>query len=362
MTARTLVLVATSTLAVAVGFAGSDVSAQDPYQRIAEIAEEVRQELSAPGMSLALALGDSLVWSAGLGLSDVENAVPAKGNTVYRIASLSKTFGTTAVLQLVDQGLVELDDPISDYVPSFPHRVSLRQIMTHTSGIRHYRQGEGAEMERFESLEDAIRIFKDDPLQFEPGTDTLYSSYAFNLLAGVVESATGLELEEYMRRSIFEPAGLSATGLEYAERIVPNRSRGYVGRGTGLRNVGYVDLSIKWIGGGMISSAEDLIRYHSALSRNELVSADGWALMNSRQALEDGSPTEYTLGWELSENEAGQEYVGKYGAGAGVSCYLIRVPEEGFALAVLVNVGMRGNILPYALRIADTARMVADSR
>jgi CubicO group peptidase (beta-lactamase class C family) len=313
-------------------------------------------------MSVAVALDDSLVWSRGLGWSDIENQVPARGNTVYRIASISKTFGTAAVVQLAERGLISLDDPVSLYVPTFPHPVSLRQIMTHTSGIRHYRSGESASMTRFDSLEDAIRIFKDDPLEHAAGTDTLYSSYAFNLLAGVVETVSGSPLEDYLTQEVFQPSGLTATSLEYPERIVPNRSRGYEDRGGAIRNVGYVDLSIKWIGGGMISSAEDLIRFHNGLSKNALVSPENWDLMNSRQALTDGSAIEYTLGWEWSTNGEGERYVGKYGSGAGVSCYLIRVPEEHFALAVLVNIGGRGNIVEYAQRIADAAREVAGLR
>lgn len=344
------------------GHAPSIASSQDPFQRIVRVADQVRQELGAPGMSLAVAFDDSLVWSRGLGWSDIENQVPAKGNTVYRIASISKTFGTTAVAQLVDKGLVSLDDPVSAYVPTFPHSVSLRQIMTHTSGIRHYRRGESASMTRFDSLEDAIRIFKDDPLEHPAGTDTLYSSYAFNLLAGVVETVSGYSLERYLLEEILEPGGLTATSLEYPERIVPNRSRGYEDRDGEIHNVGYVDLSIKWIGGGMISSAEDLIRFHNGLSKNELVSGERWREMNSPQSLTDGSPIRYTLGWESSTNDDGERYVGKYGSGAGVSCYLIRVPEERFSLAVLVNIGGRGNIVDYAQRIADVAREVAGLR
>src|SRR5207244_1694463 len=142
--------------------------AQDRFTNVARLAEEVRKELGAPGLSVAVAIDDALVWSSGFGMADVENGVPARGDTVYRIASISKTFGAVAVLQLVDQGSVRLDDPIDKYVPAFPHRVTLRQIMTHTSGIRHYKPGESVSTVRYNSLADAITIFKDDPLMFQP--------------------------------------------------------------------------------------------------------------------------------------------------------------------------------------------------
>lgn len=106
------------------------------------------------------------------------------------------------MLQLVDAGKVSVDDAITKYVPGFRQQVTLRQIMTHTSGIRHYR-GEPDNTVHFSSLADAITIFRDDPLLFEPGTKVQYSSYAYNLLAGVIETASGRSLEEYLEKSIF---------------------------------------------------------------------------------------------------------------------------------------------------------------
>jgi serine beta-lactamase-like protein LACTB, mitochondrial len=328
--------------------------AQERFDPVARISEEVRKELGAPGLSVAVALNDELVWSSGFGMADVENDVPSRGNTVYRIASISKTFGATSVLQLVDHGLVSVDDPIEKYVPTFHHSVTLRQIMTHTSGIRHYKPGESLSMTRFNSLADAIRIFKDDPLMFDPGTKVLYSSYAFNLLQGVVETASGMSLESYLKERIFEPAGLKETYLEYAERIVPHRAHGYVRKGDLLQNAPYVDNSIKWFGGGLISSAEDLIRFNIALNKGELLLPASLHLMNTAGSLKDGTAIDYSLGWELATDAAGNHYVDKYGSGTGVSTYVLRIPEKHFAVAVLVNIS-HGNIKEYARKIADTA-------
>jgi CubicO group peptidase (beta-lactamase class C family) len=326
--------------------------AQDRFTSAAKVSEEVRKELGAPGLSVAVGVDDKLVWSAGFGLADLENEVPARANTVYRIASISKTFAATAVLQLVDRKKVQLDDSIEKYVPGFHHPVSLRQIMTHTSGIRHYKPGESNSMVRYNSLADAISIFKDDPLVFRPGTKTLYSSYGFNLLAGVVETASGQPLESYLTDNIFTPAGLADTQLEYAERIVLRRARGYERRGGELHNAPYVDNSVKWLGGGLISSAEDLIRFNIALNTGTLLQPASVTLMRTPGTLQDGTPIEYSAGWELSTDALGNRYVDKYGSGTGVSTYLLRIPEKHFAVAVLVNVS-HGNIKPFARRIAD---------
>jgi serine beta-lactamase-like protein LACTB len=326
--------------------------AQDRFAGVAAVCDSVRRTLGAPGLSVAVAVDDKLVWSAGFGLADVENDVPARGNTIYRIASISKTIGATAVMQLVDRGAVHVDDLIERYVPSFHQPVTLRQIMTHTSGVRHYKPGETSSMLRYKSLADAIAIFKDDPLVFSPGTRTLYSSYAFNLLAGVIETAGGGSLESYLAEHIFTPAGLIDTHLDYPERIVPHRARGYERNSDELRNAPYVDNSNKWIGGGMLSSAVDLIRFNIALNQGKLVTAASLRLMNTPGTLNDGTVVDYSVGWETSTDAHGNRRVDKYGSGTGVSTYLLRIPERHFAVAVLVNVS-HGNIKPFAEQIAE---------
>ena len=333
---------------------------QDRFADVAHMCEQVRAELNAPGLSVAMAQHDVLVWSAGFGMADVENDVPARGNTVYRVASISKTFGATAVLQLVDAKKVNLDDRIDKYVPSYRQPVTLRQIMTHTSGIRHYKPGESNSTARYHSLGDAIAIFRNDPLLFQPGTKVSYSSYAYNLLAGVIESASGKPLETYLQERIATPARLVSTQLDYPERIVARRARPYVINGGQLANAPYVDNSIKWIGGGLLSSAEDLIRFNIALNSGKLVSSTSLKLMATPGTLNDGTPIQYSIGWELSTDSHGNHYVDKYGSGTGVSTYLLRIPDKGFAVAVLVNLS-HGNIEQFARRIADAALASADA-
>ncbi len=327
-------------------------AADDKLAGLPKMVESIRQELGAPGLSIAVAVNDKMVYAGGFGLADVENEVPARGDTVYRIASISKTFGATAILQLADKKKLKVDDLIGATVPSFPHAVTLRQIMAHSSGIRHYKPGENGSMTRFDTLEEAIKIFKDDPLLFPPNTKNQYSSYAFNLLQGPIEKLSGQPLESYLTENIFKPAGLTTTSLEYGERIVPHRARPYERTKSGqLMNSPYVDNSIKWLGGGLISSAEDLIRYNIALNQGKLVSADSLKLMNTANKLKDGTVSEYSLGWELSDDK-GNHYVDKYGSGTGVSTYLLRIPEKHYAVAVLINLS-HGNIKPYAKRISD---------
>ncbi len=304
------------------------------------LVEKFRIEHRVPGLTLAVALQDSLVWEAAFGLADVENAVPLSAQTVFRIASISKPIAAIAVMQLVEQGKVSLDDDIRKYVPAFPKkrwRVTIRHILTHTSGIRHYRPGEFLIKDHFDTLEQAIAIFREDSLKFEPGTDYSYSSYAFNLLAGVVEKASGMSFEEYLRKFVWEPSGMRRTFFEHQLVIVPLRSRQYFIRDNELLNAPFVDLSIKWAGGGMISSAGDLIRLHIALDKGILLSEATRRLMQTPYTLKNGKTISKGLAWSISRDSEGHTIVSHSGGATGGTTFLGRIPETGFALAILTN-------------------------
>ncbi|MFQ5791773.1 MAG: serine hydrolase domain-containing protein, partial [Acidobacteriota bacterium] len=333
---------------------------------IDSMVERARSSLGTPGISVALVLDDELAWSAGYGLADVENEVPARADTVYRIASISKPMASTAIMQLVEAGRVDLEDPVRQHVPFFPHKplmITLRQIMTHTSGIRHYKPGEFDIKEHFDSLESAVRIFKDDPLLFTPGTQYGYSSYAYNLLAAVVETASGLRFDAYMKEKVWAPAGMQSTRLEKAGEIVPRRARQYVKDGPGgrVRNAPYADLSIKWAGGGIISTVEDLARFHIALDQGKLLQPEALAEMYTPYTLPDGSQTGYGLGWLVEKDEKGRTWIAHGGGATGGSSYLLRYPDGKLAVAIICNVQSAGNLRQLAMDIAQAA-MATDTQ
>jgi CubicO group peptidase (beta-lactamase class C family) len=330
--------------------------ASDAFVTAADLVEQARKDWSAPGMSVAVVVDGRLSWSRGFGLADVENEVRAAPDTVYRIASISKPLAATAVMQLVERGRISLDDPLTKHVPSFPDRglgITLRHLLTHTSGIRHYQDGEMDYKGHFETIEAALAVFRDDPLLFSPGTKYSYSSYAYNLLGAVVESASGLTFEAYMRENVWGPAGMTATRLEHQGEIVPKRSRQYVRSANGVRNAPFADLSVKWAGGGMISTVEDLARFAIALDQGLLLKPETLASMYEPMTLADGTRTEYGLGWETKVDEKGRRWVAHGGGATGGSTYLLRLPEERFAVAIFANVQDAGDRRALAMKIAE---------
>lgn len=313
-------------------------------ETIGAMLEAALERVGSPGLSAALVVDHEVVYSGGAGYADLEHQVPATAQTVYRIGSISKPIAATAVMQLVEAGKVGLDESIHDYVPQFPVKngrpITLREILTHTSGIRHYKPGEMLHAQRHDTLESAIGIFKDDPLRFEPGERFSYSSYAFNLLQGVVEKASGQVFEDYLREHVWQPAGMKATYFDRAETLVPHRARPYERTEDGAyRNAPYVDLSLKWAGGGMMSTVEDLARFHVALCRHQLLSSESCrAMYEPLVDVTNRTPKQSMgLGWFNSVDDDGRHWVWHSGGSVGARTILLRVPEEGLAAIVLTN-------------------------
>lgn len=326
---------------------------------LARLADDARVGLGVPGLSAAVAQGDAVVWAQGFGLADVEQAVPVRPETVLRIASISKPITATAVMQLVERGLVSLDDPIQKYVPSYPRKpqgeIRVRHLLTHTSGIRHYRGSEFSLAQPFPTLDRAIAIFRNDPLEFAPGERYLYSTYGYNLLQGVVEAASGLAFDDYLRRNIFVPAGMTSTFLEYPRQIVRFRGRQYVrGAAEALLNAPYVDNSVKWAGGGIIATASDIARFAMALDAGRLLRPDTLERMYTPARLNNGSATGYGLGWMVSQ-DAGRTLVAHSGGAMGGTTYLIRDPRARTAAVVLANLDNVPRLRELALQLMTLA-------
>lgn len=325
-------------------------------QVVEDYMEQVRYMTGVPGISVAVAVKGEMVFSKGVGYAELENRTPATGSTVHNVGSVSKVLATVAVMQLVESGKVGLDDIIQKYVPSFPEkktRINLRRILTHTSGIRHYKRGEFGpyglrELRRFDDIEEAMKHFCDDPLLFEPGEFWSYSSHAFNLLQGVIEKASGLKFEDYMVRNIWEPAGMLQSSFDVPERIVHKRGHGYVRDERGvLVHPRHIDVSYKYAGGGMLSTVEDLVRFGTALNDGTLLEPETVTTMYTVvvdpvvQFRADEEPVEASfkqaLGWRIDTDVQGRAYINHTGTVRGTRSFIMNYPEYGLVLALQAN-------------------------
>jgi serine beta-lactamase-like protein LACTB, mitochondrial len=313
----------------------------DKLEKIEKAISSQMSRLGIPGLSVAVVVDHKLKWSNGFGLADVENFVPAKAMTAYRLGSISKPITATAVMQLVERGKLDLDVPIQKYCAAFPAKqwpVTARLLLGHLSGVRHYKSDAEYDSTRhFDSVAEGLEVFKDDPLLFEPGTQFRYTTHGYSVLGCAVEGASGMKFEDYVRENVFKPAGMERIRVDNVADIIPNRAQGYQKTKSGeLRNSALADSSYKIPGGGFISTVEDLAKFAIALQMGALLKKETLDQMWTSQKTRDGKGTGYGMGWGVSERN-GMKEVSHGGAQQRVSTFLYTIPDKGFAVVLMAN-------------------------
>lgn len=320
-------------------FAASAIAQDARIRAFGEFAREAMKVQKMPGLSVAVMHGD-FRWSGGFGYADVENEVPARADSSYRMASVTKPMTAVAVLKLVDEGKVDLDAEVQTYVPHFPrkpHKVTIRQLLAHQGGISHYRDymKEGRIREP-KSTREAIEIFADFDLVAEPGTAYRYSSYGYNLLGAVIEGASGKSYGEYMTENVWMPLGMMSTRMDDPRALVAHRVTGYVLEDGKLRRSEYVDISSRFGGGGTRSTVDDMIRFIEGLANGKVLKTETRGLAWTAQPTRDGRYTNYGLGFG-SVTVAGRWGVAHSGSQQETRTDLFLLPRERFAVALASN-------------------------
>jgi CubicO group peptidase (beta-lactamase class C family) len=296
----------------------------------------------APSVSVAVVKDGKLAWTAAFGFSDLENFVPAKTSTMYRLASISKPITATAVMQLVQSGKIDLDAPARKYCPAYPEKpqvVTTRELLGHLAGVRHYKNSEENKSTRhYSSVVEALEFFKSEPLELDPGSKFHYSTFGFSILGCEVEGASGISYMDYLARHVFQPAGMQHIRADDTYAIIPNRARGYrISESGEVVNTFLADTSNKIPGGGLISTATDLADFAIATMSGLLLTRSTEEQMWSPQKTRDGESTHYGLGWGI-EDWKGTRKVAHSGGQPGTSTDLVMLPKRGTAVAVMCNI------------------------
>ncbi len=295
----------------------------------------------APSVSVAIVKDGKLAWTGAFGFSDLENSVPAKPATMYRLASISKPITATAVMQLVDAGKLDLDVPIQKYCPAYPEKqwpITARELLGHLAGVRHYKHPEESwSTYHYASVTESLDFFKADPLDFEPGTKFQYSTFGYSILGCAVEGASGMKFMDYLQEKIFRPAGMEHLQVDDTFTIIPNRARGYRQTEKGeVINTYLADTSNKIPGGGMISTTTDLANFAIAMMHTTLVTPATEQKMWTPQTTRDGQSTGYGLGFGIKELK-GHKLIAHSGGQPGTSTNLALLPELNTAVVVMIN-------------------------
>ena len=318
------------------------------------LARQLMVAFHAPGMTVVVAMDGRIVWSEGFGFADVSSHVPACSQTMFRIGSVSKPLTAAAIARLYEQGKLDLDVPIQDYVPDFPDKgftITPRQVAGHISGLRHYgSMNEILNQQHFNSLREGLILVQDAPLLFQPGTHFSYSSYGYNLLGVVIEGASGEDYLSYMQEQIFAPLKMHHTLADRPDANLPMRATFYEDLPNGLQIAPPVDNSYKYPSGGFLSTSEDLARFTIGLTDGGFLKPETLNLLITPicpecTAFAGEREGDYALGWQVE-----QEFWGRtafhLGAAVGSSAALLMIPEEHASLALAMNVGSVTNPSP----------------
>ncbi len=307
------------------------------------IISKLVKESNIAGLSIAVSHKDSLVWNKSYGYSNLEHNIPTSEKSKFRIASVSKLLTGTAIYKLHKQELINLQDPISKYLDSIPNsweNITIEQIAQHTSGIGHYiDENDALDVHYYQTTDEALKKFKDRPLVHNPDEDVTYSSYAYTVLAAIIESVTKKSFQNAMKDLVFKPLKMNQTEVDDQKKIIINRT-GFYQYNT-IRepeHSPFIDLSAKWAGSGYLSTAIDLVKFGSAHTFNSsYLTREDLNILTSPRTLNDTLKTKEGLGWGQRTSWDDEMMYWGDGRTPGSTCGLLVFPEYNLSIAIVSN-------------------------
>lgn len=295
-----------------------------------------------PGASVLVVRHDSVLLRRSFGLADVEQRTAATPETNYRLASLTKQFTATAIVLLVRDGKLSLDAPIRDFLPTLPSyaaSVTVRHLLTHTSGLWDYEDFvPDSQLRQVHDDEiPALLRAHAESTYFAPGSAWRYSNTGYALLSLIVERVSGMRFGDFLRARIFEPLGMLGTfAHEDGRTTVPHRAWGYTVHGDSVERTDQSNTSAVLGDGGVYSSIDDLAKWHASLDRAPLVGDSLWRVTTTPFTLRDGTATTYGFGWFV-EQFHGHARLRHHGESRGFTNAVSRFPDDGLTIVVLTN-------------------------
>ncbi len=300
-------------------------------------------ERHVPGAAIAVMQNGRIVKMKGYGFASIEFNAPVTKDTVFEIGSVTKQMTAAAIMLLIEDGKVSLDENISRYLPGTPDAwkdVTVRNLLTHSSGIKSYTSLDGFELSKRLKVGDFIKQLAPYQLEFAPGERNIYSNSAFNLLAFIIEARSGMPYIEFMRSRIFRPLGMGHTTDRDPQFIVKNRANGYEWENDHIagRDASLTDLTGA---GSIVSTIEDMAKWDAALRGKTFLSPSSRAEIWKHFIFNNGKESPYGFGWRISEIR-GHKLISHTGQTAGFASANFRYVDQDTAVIVLTNNGESG--------------------
>jgi CubicO group peptidase (beta-lactamase class C family) len=294
-----------------------------------------------PGLSVGVVRDGKLVFARGYGMANLELSVPATPETVYEVASVSKQFTATAVMMLVEEGRVKLDDPIGQHlrqVPTAWQGVTVRNLLNHTSGIKDYLNTKDLSFRNDYSDDELVGRVAGLAVDFAPGETWAYSNTNYLLLGMLIEKASGRRLADFLAERIFDPLGMKASRVNDTRAVIPHRATGYE-RCDGIYRIrDFVSPTLSATGDGeVVTTVLDLAIWDGALDRAALLKRTTLEQMWTPGTLRDGKKTHYGFGWGIGEHNGHKVF--EHGGGfPGFNAHVSRYPDDKLTVIVLANI------------------------
>jgi CubicO group peptidase (beta-lactamase class C family) len=330
-------------------------SIQDRVDAYAK-AEMERQKI--PGMAVAVVQGGKVVVLRGYGLANVELGVPVKPETIFQAASVSKQFTAAAIMLLVEDGKLSLEDPITKFYPDVPwtwRDITVRHLLTHTSGLPDY--FDALDLRKDYTEDDLVKVAFGLKLLSEPGTRYAYVNTGYLLLGAIIRKASGRFYGDILQERVFAKLGMKTATIISEEDIVPNRAAGYRLVKDEWKNEDWVNPSINTTAdGGLQLSVLDLVAWDAAIRRRAILRPASWDAVFTPVKLKSGNTYPYGFGWEV-DDFSGQRRHHHGGVWQGFRSYISRYPGADLTVIFLVNLGSANHY-----RVADGIAAVFDPK
>ncbi len=303
--------------------------------------ETQQRERGIPGLSAAVAVWNKVVWSKGYGEADIENHVPVTPDTVFRIGDVSTLITAVGVLKFVQEGKLSLNTDIRKFVPEFPNKgaaITVHHLLAQQSGIRDKRNANGYyNTKNYAKMIATIDSFRTSPLAAQPGEAIQYGHRGFTLLGLALERVSSMTFSEYLDKHVCTPLQMNATTVDDKYKIIPRRARGYYRAHDGnLRNARPADMSNRFPGAGLVSTANDMGLFAASLMSNSLLDPVMLEMMTTDYKTDDGKSTQYGLGCFVRSHK-GRILFGHAGRVPQASAILVFAKTEKVAFVLLTN-------------------------
>jgi D-alanyl-D-alanine carboxypeptidase len=306
-----------------------------------EVDDYLQSQMQAhriPGLTIEVLREGKAIKTAAYGLANIELNVPAKPETVFEIGSLTKQFTAASILLLAQEGRLSVDDKISAHLKDTPSawtNVTIRHLLTHTSGIKSYTGLDGFQLWRHLTQAQFIQRIGQERMEFQPGDSWKYCNTGYSLLGYIIENVSGKGYWEFLGERIFQPLGMLATTNRLPSLIIPNRAAGYEQTNHMWINRDY-DLTDVFAAGAIASTVGDLAKWSAALDSDRLLAATSKDQMWMPVKLNNGTTKNYGFGWYVDRLE-GQKNIGHSGSTSGFSASIQRFPDHRLAVIILTS-------------------------